>query len=67
MRNKIFRIQRQIITYQVKEVVAKTRNDALTIIEEEGDLHWQVNHTKTKIDCNPNKIRLIKRLEEEDE
>ncbi len=65
MKNKLFRIERKIITYQVKEVVAKTKNDAITMVEEQGDLGWTNNYSKTNVVTTPNRIRLVERLDDE--
>ena len=65
MQNKLFRIERKVITYQVKEVVAKTKNDAITMVEEQGDLGWTENSFKSKVETSPNRIRLIARLGDE--
>ena len=65
MQNKLFRVERKIITYQVKEVIAKTKNDALTLVEEQGEMGWTNNHSKTNVVTTPNRIRLVERLEDE--
>ena len=65
MQSKLFRIERKVITYQVKEIVAKTKNDALTLVEEQGDLGWTEHYSKIKVETSPNRIRLIERLGDE--
>jgi hypothetical protein len=67
MKDKVFRVKRNIIITQVKDVVAKTANQANQMVDYQDDNGWTNLESSKKISWNHQNIDLIVRLEGTDE
>lgn len=67
MKDKVFRMKRNVMITQVKDVVAKTANQANQIVDYQDDNGWTDLESSKKISWNHQNIDLIVRLEGTDE
>jgi len=64
MRSKVFRVKRKIITWEEREVVAKTKDEAVEIIVGNPDNNWK-KLPDVSYYWDKNRVELIERLGEE--
>jgi len=64
MRSKVFRVKRKIITWEEREVVAKTKDEAVELITNNPDNNWK-KLPDVSYYWDKNRVELIERLGEE--
>lgn len=64
MRSKVFRVKRKITTWEEREVVAKTKDEAVEIIVSNPDTNWK-KLPDVAYYWDKNRVELIERLGEE--
>lgn len=64
MRDKVFRVKRKIITWEEREVIAKTKDDAVEQIVINPDFNWK-KLPDVSYYWDKNRVELIERLGEE--
>ena len=64
MRDKVFRVKRKITTWEERDVVAKTKEEAVELIKKEPDYNWK-KLPDVSYYWDKNRVELIERLGEE--
>lgn len=64
MRNKVFRVKRKIITWEEREVIAKTKDEAVEHIVNNPDYNWK-KLPDVSYYWDKNRVELIERLGED--
>ena len=67
MKDKVFRVKRNIWITQVKDVVAKTASQANQMVDYQDDNGWTDLESSKKVSWNLQNVDLICRLEGTDE
>ena len=67
MKDKIFRVKRNITIQQIKEVRAKTAKQADLMADYQNDADWVDLETSKKVSWNSQNVDLICRIEGTDE